>query len=566
LVKIAQALKSHRAIPRHFWEHCVSIILLSKPLYRTYTFQSKGIEDRQHDLQWRSSPDGDRFVCPSHRGGWPVMRDVESNLAQPVRRALKKFGADIRVARLKRSLTIKTMADSIGVHRSTYTKVENGDPMVGLGIYAAALFALGLGTPLDDVVDPRRDEMGLLLDLERLPKRARTKEGVGHVFVPVRLENRRTMAAGQSVLRIGVLGVMSGPSAKWGLVNKYCAQATAEMYNERGGVEIAGQKFRIEIVHFDDKLDPELAGSGARRLMAKEGIRYVIGPNVEQTISSVAPIAEKQDAMLFTYSYTRSMYAPPHENAVLGQIPGFQAGPVIYKYLRDNRGVKRLSVLSPATREGLRQSHEIVSAAERLGLRIISSDCTYRSGSSDFFQDVAKAIEGEPDLVVLPNLAPEDAPLLIKTARKLAYRGFLATEAAQDINILNRGAGSVADDFVVLGGASVPGTRSTYMEEFARRYMRIAGEWNDEAGTKVYALEIILATLRKAGKAAIEDVNRFKANIPHFTMTNPFVKHESTLRYVGADYFQQKRQIGVPMVVNTVKNGRFVPLFVEAAH
>lgn len=33
------------------------------------------------------------------------------------------------------------------------------------------------------------------------------------------------------------------------------------------------------------------------------------------------------------------------------------------------------------------------------------------------------------------------------------------------------------------------------MEEFIDRYTRIAGEWNDEAGTKAYALEILLATL-----------------------------------------------------------------------
>jgi branched-chain amino acid transport system substrate-binding protein len=257
------------------------------------------------------------------------------------------------------------------------------------------------------------------------------------------------------------------------------------------------------------------------------------------------------------------MYAPPHENAVLGQIPGFQAGPAIYGYLRDHRGAKRLSVLAPDTPEGLRQRDETIAAAERLGLTILSCDCTYRSGASDVLPEVAKVIGAEPDVVVLTNLAPEDAPNLIKTARQLGYRGFLVTEAAQDINILNRGARSAADGLVVLGGASTVDMRSAYMEEFARRYTRIAGEWNDEAGTKAYALEIILATLGRAGKAAIQNVDRFKSTIPQFAVRNPFVKDRSSLKYVGAGYFRQKRQIGVPMVVNTVKNGNFVPLFVE---
>src|SRR5690606_37212095 len=40
--------------------------------------------------------------------------------------------------------------------------------------------------------------------------------------------------AQDNVLEIGVLGVMSGPAASWGLVNKYSAEATAQMYNEQG--------------------------------------------------------------------------------------------------------------------------------------------------------------------------------------------------------------------------------------------------------------------------------------------------------------------------------------------
>ena len=49
-------------------------------------------------------------------------------------------------------------------------------------------------------------------------------------------------AGGEATLRIGVLGVMRGPAASWGLVNKYCAEVTAQMYNEQGGVEVAGKR------------------------------------------------------------------------------------------------------------------------------------------------------------------------------------------------------------------------------------------------------------------------------------------------------------------------------------
>lgn len=94
----------------------------------------------------------------------------------PIGRALKKFGADIRIARLKRGFTAEMMAQRIGIHRSTYSKIEKGDPMVGLGAYATTLFVLGFGTPFGDLIDQRSDDTGLLLDLEQLPKRVRPKK------------------------------------------------------------------------------------------------------------------------------------------------------------------------------------------------------------------------------------------------------------------------------------------------------------------------------------------------------------------------------------------------------
>lgn len=93
----------------------------------------------------------------------------------PVRRALRKLGRDIRVARKKRRLTVAMMMERVGVSKVTYLKVEKGDPRVGIGIYGTTLMALGLGTPLADMADPAEDDEGLALEEARLPERVRTK-------------------------------------------------------------------------------------------------------------------------------------------------------------------------------------------------------------------------------------------------------------------------------------------------------------------------------------------------------------------------------------------------------
>ena len=101
---------------------------------------------------------------------------VKDTLPVRIRRSLSKFGLDIATARKKRSLTLAMMAERLGVSVGTYSRVERGDPTVSMGTFAMALFVLGFGEPFADLVDVRRDDQGLLLDQERLPKRVRVRK------------------------------------------------------------------------------------------------------------------------------------------------------------------------------------------------------------------------------------------------------------------------------------------------------------------------------------------------------------------------------------------------------
>ena len=101
---------------------------------------------------------------------------INDILPAQLRRSLSKLGADIGAARRKRGLTVAMMMERIGVAKTTYLRVEKGDPKVAMGTYAMALFVLGLGNGLGELADVRGDEAGLLLDTSRLPKRVRVKK------------------------------------------------------------------------------------------------------------------------------------------------------------------------------------------------------------------------------------------------------------------------------------------------------------------------------------------------------------------------------------------------------
>lgn len=68
------------------------------------------------------------------------------------------------------------MAERVGISENTYMRVEKGNPRVSLGTYAMALFALGMGDVFQSLIDPARDEQGLAIEEERLPKRVRVRK------------------------------------------------------------------------------------------------------------------------------------------------------------------------------------------------------------------------------------------------------------------------------------------------------------------------------------------------------------------------------------------------------
>ena len=70
----------------------------------------------------------------------------------------------------------RMVAERMGVARSTYFKVEKGDPTVSMGVYAMTLFVLGFGEVLGEIIDVRQDDQGHLLDTARLPERVRTRK------------------------------------------------------------------------------------------------------------------------------------------------------------------------------------------------------------------------------------------------------------------------------------------------------------------------------------------------------------------------------------------------------
>jgi len=97
---------------------------------------------------------------------------LTSSPPYPVEQAIKRLGANLRTARLRRNLTIEEVADKIGTGRHAILAAEKGKSSTSAAVYTALLWTYDLLGPMEALADPASDETGLAMASRR--ERART--------------------------------------------------------------------------------------------------------------------------------------------------------------------------------------------------------------------------------------------------------------------------------------------------------------------------------------------------------------------------------------------------------
>ena len=97
-----------------------------------------------------------------------VMPDTEE--------VLKQMGDQIRLARLRRNISVNLICERAFISRTTLWKVENGDPGVAIGIYAVVLHAIdNMDKELLKIA--KHDELPSITDVEENTDKVKLADG-----------------------------------------------------------------------------------------------------------------------------------------------------------------------------------------------------------------------------------------------------------------------------------------------------------------------------------------------------------------------------------------------------
>ena len=97
-----------------------------------------------------------------------------TKLPRKLEQKMQTVGEQIKLARLRRNLSVAQVAERATCSPLTVSRIEKGAPTVAIGIYLRVLYALQLD---DDILSlAKDDELGRVLQDMNLPSRKRASK------------------------------------------------------------------------------------------------------------------------------------------------------------------------------------------------------------------------------------------------------------------------------------------------------------------------------------------------------------------------------------------------------
>ncbi len=102
-----------------------------------------------------------------------------------------------------------------------------------------------------------------------------------------------SQTGGEAVFRVGMVTSLSGADAFGGNLTRRAYDFWAETINAKGGVEAAGQKYKVKMFYADDQSEPATGADGAERMIVQDHVEVILGPYTSGVQLAVDPICSK---------------------------------------------------------------------------------------------------------------------------------------------------------------------------------------------------------------------------------------------------------------------------------
>ena len=151
--------------------------------------------------------------------------------------------------------------------------------------------------------------------------------------------------ADEMTLDIGVSDALTGGAAVYGLPQANAVKMAAEEINASGGIKVGDDNYMLNVIAYDDKANPTEASNSVRKLLDRDGVKYILGFCCSGATGAVASFIENEDAvMLVGNAAERSITTREIPNLVRTRPPADYTGAAAGAFVAE-KGHKKVAVL-----------------------------------------------------------------------------------------------------------------------------------------------------------------------------------------------------------------------------
>lgn len=244
--------------------------------------------------------------------------------------------------------------------------------------------------------------------------------------------------AADKELTIGQSDALSGGGAVYGLPQQRAIQLAVEEINATGGIKVGADHYKLKVQVYDDKANPTEATNAVRKLIDRDGIKYLLGFCCSGPTSAVASFIGKEDVvMLVGTAGERSITTRGNPNLFRTRPPSDYTGAAAGAFVA-KRGVKTLAVIGALDAAFYQQYLEAFEREfTKGGGRIVAKE-SFGSSDRDMTPQLTKVRSLAPDALFVMGYV-EQCAFVHRQANELGLKmpryGFSGGSEAQFLKV-----------------------------------------------------------------------------------------------------------------------------------
>jgi branched-chain amino acid transport system substrate-binding protein len=350
-------------------------------------------------------------------------------------------------------------------------------------------------------------------------------------------------------LKIGIIAPLTGPAAPWGLAMSEGAKILAAEYNAKGGLDIGGKKYDVQIIAYDDQYKAAESIAAYQRLVSRDGVKYIAVAAGVST-AAIKQKIEEDKVIVMTSGYIGNLISPEAKH--MYRMWGIPADyyPGIYKWMKDNTKERRVALISPDDES----AREMVAISQKLmkdgGYDVVATEM-YEKSLRDFLPLLTKVINQKPDIIDLGSTAPASAAVMIRQAREFGYKGVFYIPGSSAWREVLDGAGPAASEGL-LNMVYVDPANEGY-KNFAAQYKKAVGQDpNESLAPYSDGVNMLIRSVQASG--SVDDTSKFDAG---FRKALPMKSIQGDMLTIGGGMAHGiDNQVAAVRYVGRIKDGK----------